>query len=213
MPVSEPAPVAPPLPVTAPAIPGAPAASPLSAEHLEQLRAAQARGAKVRRAIAVARFGGWSVGIFGGLTLLFGILTVPGWVMGLGLIVAAVGEFSGAAGLRRFDPIACRRLAYNQLFLAGLLIVYAALGVYSSLWGPDPLAETSSAASPDVAALIAPYSSVMRNLMAGVYAAVAIAAVAAQGGTAWFYFTREKYVRAYLAETPAWVVDFLRAQR
>jgi hypothetical protein len=191
--------------------PAANAASPLSPAHLAEVRAAHARGAKVRRAIGVARFGGWTVGIFGGLTLLFGLFSASGWLMGIGMLIAARGEFRGATGLARFDPLAARRLAWNQVFLAGVLIAYSAWGAWSSLTGPDPLA-ASAAGSPEVAQMLAPYGSLVRKLSMMVYAAIALIAVGAQGGTAWYYFSREKHVRAFVAQTPAWVVDFLRTR-
>src|SRR5439155_11132569 len=52
---------------TIPAIPPAPppmAAPVLSPEHFQQIADARRRSAKIRRAIAVARFDGWATGIF-----------------------------------------------------------------------------------------------------------------------------------------------------
>ena len=55
----------------------------------------------------------------------------------------------------------------------------------------------------------------MRTVL-GVALAVAVLAAcgggeeaqSAQGGTALYYFTREKHIRAYREQTPAWIVEF-----
>ena len=183
-----------------------PQQQPLSPEHYRQLADAQLRAKKVRRAVAVAAFDGWSVGVFGGLTLLVGVFSVAGWVMGAGMLAVAYVELAGRDRLRRMEPGVATRLGWNQLALAGLLIGYAAWGLYNALLGPDPLAATIAAA-PETAELLAPYSGFARMISAAVYVGVALIAVFAQGGTAWYYFTREKYVRAYREQTPAWIVE------
>ena len=63
--------------MTRPVIPFDPPAIPppqLSAEQLHQIETARRAAAKIRKAVRVARFDGWTVGIFGGLTILAGFL-------------------------------------------------------------------------------------------------------------------------------------------
>ena len=59
--------------------------------------------------------------------------------------------------------------------------------------------------------MLAPVEDLTRMLSVAVYGGVIAFALFAQGGMALYYFTRGKHVRAYLAETPAWVVTVQRA--
>jgi hypothetical protein len=45
-----------------------------------------------------------------------------------------------------------------------------------------------------------------------VYGTLIVGTILAQGAAAWYYGSRVKYVRAYLKETPKWVVDLQKAQ-
>src|SRR4051794_19241609 len=101
----------PPLPVIAPP----PNVSP---EHLRQLAAARADAKKVRRAISVANFDGWTIGAFGALTLLLGLTDPSSIAMGLGMIAVAWIELRGASRLKRLDSSAGRMLGMNQIALA-----------------------------------------------------------------------------------------------
>jgi len=181
-------------------------ASPLSAQHLQQMQDARVRAKKIRRCVAVANFDGWSVGAFGALTLLFGVFTLTGWLLGGGMLAIACVELSTVASVKRLEPSAARRLGWNQLALAGLLLGYAGWSLYAAWFGPDPLAATIAAA-PETAELLAPYSSLARLISVAVYVALAAVAIFAQGGTALYYFTREKHIRAYREHTPSWIVE------
>ncbi len=183
--------------------------SPLSAEHVREMHDARGRAKRIRRCITVATFDGWSVGIFGALTLLFGIFSAVGWILGGGMCAIAYVELSTLNRLKRLEPAAARRLGWNQLALASLLLAYAGWSLYGTWFGPGPLAATIAAA-PETAQMLAPYSSIIRLISVAVYVALAAVAIFAQGGTALYYFTREKYIRAYHAETPGWIVEFQR---
>jgi hypothetical protein len=186
---------------------GGVSASPLSAEHLQQMQDARVRAKKIRRCIAVANFDGWSVGAFGALTLLFGVFTLTGWLLGGGMLAVAYIELSTVPSVKRLEPSSVRRLGRNQLALAALLLCYAGWSLYAAWFGPDPLAETIAAA-PETAEMLAPYSSIARLISVAVYIALAGVAIFAQGGTALYYFTREKHIRAYREQTPSWIVEF-----
>lgn len=184
-------------------------ASPLSAEHLREMQDARRRAKRIRRCIAVATFDGWSVGVFGALTLLFGVFSVVGWVLGGGMCAIAYIELSAVDRLKRLDPSVARRLGWNQIALAMLLLSYAGWSLHGVWFGPDPLAATIAAA-PETAEMLAPYSSIARLIGIAVYVGLAAVAIFAQGGTALYYFTREKHIRAYREQTPAWIVEFQR---
>jgi hypothetical protein len=181
--------------------------SPLSAEHLRQMSDAHQRAKKVRRCVSVANFDGWSVGVFGGLTLLFGMFSFWGWFLGGGMLIIAYVELSTASRIRRLEPNAARRLGWNQIALACLLLTYAGWSLYQSIYGPDLLA-SAAAEVPEVADMLVPYSDLARMINVAVYVGLACVAIFAQGGTALFYFTREKHIRAYREQTPAWIVEF-----
>jgi len=193
-----------------PAAAPAQAASPLSPEHLRQLEEARTRAKKVRRCAAVATFDGWSVGVFGALTLLCGMFSVVGWVLGGGMIAIAYVELSTVARVKRLDPSAARTLGWNQIALASLLLGYAGWSLYNAIYGPDPLAATIAAA-PETAQMLAGYSSLARMISAAVYVSLALVAIFAQGGTAFYYFTRAKHIRAYREQTPPWIVEIQRS--
>ncbi len=182
-----------------------PSRAPLTDEHYQELADAELRAKKIRRAVGVAKLDGWSIGAFGALTLLCGLFSVAGWVMGVGMCAIAYIELDGAQRLARFEPGSGKRLGFNQLALGSLLFGYALFGLWRSLYGPDPLASTVESA-PEVAAMVGGFSEVARMIGAAVYGLLALIAIFAQGGTAWFYFSREKYLRAYRAETPEWIV-------
>lgn len=181
----------------------------LSAEHVRELHDARQRAKRIRRCITVATFDGWAVGVFGALTLLFGVFSVVGWALGGGMCAIAYVELSTTDALKRLDPKASHRLGWNQLALAALLLGYASWSLYGVWFGPDPLASTIAAA-PETAAMLAPYSSIARLISAAVYVALAGVAIFAQGGTALYHFTREKHIRAYREQTPGWIVEFQR---
>ncbi len=184
--------------------------SPLSAEHLRQMQDARQRAKTIRRCITVANFDGWSVGVFGALTLLFGVFTVTGWLLGGGMLAVAYVELSTVPSLKRLEPSAARRLGWNQLALAALLLSYAGWSLYGAWYGPNPFASTIAAA-PEAAQMLAPYASLARLISVAVYIALAAIAIFAQGGTALYYFTREKHIRAYRERTPGWIVEMQRS--
>ena len=184
--------------------------SPLSPEHLKQMEEARQRAKKIRRCIAVANFDGWSVGVFGALTLLFGVFTLTGWLLGGGMLVVAYVELSAVPRLKRLEPSVTKRLGWNQIALSAILLTYALWSLYAAWFGPDPLAE-AIASAPETAEMLAPFSSIARLINAAVYIALAGVALIAQGGTALYYFTRAKHIRAYREQTPGWIVEMQRA--
>ena len=168
---------------------------------------ARIRAKKVRRCVAVANFDGWSVGVFGALTLLFGMFSFWGWFLGGGMLAIAYVELSTVPRIKRLEPGAARRLGWNQIALGSLLLIYAGWSLYSMMFGPDPLAATIAQA-PETAELLAPYSGLARMIGVAVYIGLALVAIFAQGGTALYYFTRDSHIRAYRQQTPAWIVEF-----
>jgi hypothetical protein len=191
------------------AAPQAPS-GPLSANNLRELELAQRRAKRIRRAIGVARFNGWTIGSFAGLSLLLGIFSLTSLLVGLALAVVSYNEFSGAKALQRFDSAAPRRLGLNQIGLCCVVILYSLWSIYSTLTGPNPY-EAAMAAGGQAVEILGSIEQLQNTLTFGVYGAVIVLSIIFQGGMAWYYFTRKRLVRGYVSETPGWIIDLQRA--
>jgi hypothetical protein len=175
----------------------------LSQANLAELQTARLGLTKIRRAVTMARFDGWSVGIFGALTLICGLFSFWGFVMGTGMIIIAYVELKGAEKVKRLQPGVIRTLALNQLAMASLLIIYAVWSIATT--NASTILSDLGADSSMVDAQL------VRLVTWIVYGAVIAVAVFCQGGMALYYITREKYLRAYLAETPPWIITMQQA--
>lgn len=124
--------------------------------------------------------------------------------------IVAYVELTGANRLKRTDPKAARTLGFNQLALAGILIVYAIWSLYSELkYGG--IAASLNTVDPEAARMLKPYEGLVRQLTILVYGSLVLVAILAQGGTALYYFTRVKYIQAYLSQTPPWIIQMQQA--
>ena len=173
---------------------------------LSQLKLAQEHGKKIRRAAGVARFNGWTTGIFAAITLLGGVFSLTSLLLGVALAVVAHNEFNGAKLLRRLDQRAPRRLGYNQLGLCGVVIVYSLWSIYSMLTGPSPY-ESALAAGGQAAQMLGSIEQLHTTLIFGVYGSLIFVSLVVQGGNAWYYFTRARQIQAYSTQTPQWIID------
>lgn len=180
-------------------------------EQMRQLAEARRLGSKVRRAMRVATLSGWTISIFAGLTVLFSLFDPAGLILGLGMGAVGWMEFQGAARLRRLDDTAAGALARNQIILGVLLLAYAAWGLYHALGAPLMAMDPALAGAPEVAAMMRPYENLARVISLVVYVTLALVAVFGQGGAAWYYASRGKYIRQYAEGTPAWIVQLQRA--
>lgn len=192
-------------------VPGSAPAAVLSPEHLQQIALAQKRATKIRRAMRVAQFDGWATGIFGGLTFLFGLSgSIVALLLGGGMCIVAFIEFKGAARLRKFDAEAPRLLAWNQVFFGALLLAYAAWSLWGVFHNQSELS-TALASAGDLGQLGVDAAGIERAIGLLVYGALACVAIFGQGGTALYYWSRRRFVDAYLRETPQWIIDAQRA--
>jgi hypothetical protein len=196
--------------VGAPSVSPSTSGSPLSPEHLRELELARARSKKIRRAAGVAMFNGWTVGGFAALSLLIGLFSLTSLLIGVALAAVTYNEFAGAKMLRRLDLRAPRRLALGQLGLCGVLITYALWSIYSLQTGPSSY-EAALAAGGQGAALVGSIQQFEQAVTYAVYGGLIVGSILFQGGTAWYYFSRMKYVRAYVSETPPWIIELERA--
>ncbi len=182
----------------------------LSPEHIAQLAKARKSLKKVRRAISVAQFDGWTIAIFGGITLLTGITDWKSVGVGGGLVAIAYVELRAASRLAKMDRDALRVMGKNQLVLACLLIVYA---VWQIIWiqrGGMMQELKSLPAEDSLADFIGPAGEMATQLMMGMYCILIAVAIFGQGSLALYYFSRARYLHAYLTETPPWILAMQR---
>ena len=86
-----------------------------------------------------------------------------------------------------------------------LIAAYCAWSMYRTVAFPDPqIQELTGLLGEDTADLV-------RSLTVSSYAAVIIAACVFQGLNSRYYFVRIARLRAYLRDTPEWVVDLQRS--
>jgi hypothetical protein len=190
--------------------PADPTSPQFSEENLRQLAAARTAYRKVGRAIAVASFDGWTIAIFAGLTLLMGITDLSNIVIGAGLGAIAGVELYGASKLRRLDGRAIRVLGFNQLTLGGLLSLYALWRIHSELSGGGVLA-SMAASDPQDSQQIGPLVNLSHSIVIAFYGALIAVAMLGMGAMALYYFSRRKYLAAYLSQTPDWILAMQKA--
>ena len=223
VPVAPVDPPAPPMPAAPDAIPTneqpvtAPSeAVPFTAEHQTVIEAAQQRAKKIRNAAFVAAFNGWSTAVFAGFTCLyavvamaFGNLSVVALVIGAGLSIVAYNELRGRRMLQQFNLRGPILLGWNQIGFLAMITVYCAFRIFQTLTG-DGEYDQAIRQSPELAEVLGPIDGMVQWAFLATYALVFVVSAVFMGGNAIYYFTRRKHVRAYLNETPAWVVDLLQ---
>jgi hypothetical protein len=183
---------------------------PFSPEIVHELEVARLRGRKIRRAAGVASFTGWTVSICAAVTLLFGIFSITSLLLGGALAVVGYNEFSGAKLLRRLDLRAPRRLGLNQIGLCGVLIVYSLWSIHSTLAAPSPYAAVLASGG-QAAGMLGSIEQLQTTVTLVVYGSLIVVSIVFQGSMAWYYFTRDRHIKAYINETRPCIVDLQRA--
>ena len=155
------------------------------------------------------------------VTLLIGASAVPflliwpsfsGLLITVGLGVIGAVEFLGYRKLRKADPAAARFLATNQLAFLGLIVFYCLLQMLSF----SPEDAKAAALSPEIRAQLGAVPDVVRaidrdierwapQVTYGFYSLVMVLSLFFQGGMAYYYFTRRKFLEAFQHQTPPWV--------
>lgn len=186
-----------------------------SPEHFAALQAANQAGRTIRRAARVAAVDGWTIVIFGALTMLVGVGDVLTMAIGGVMVMIGAVEVKGGARLKMLDAGAARVLGWNQVVLGTLLLAYAVwrlVALRHGGAGADLSAVLGTAgADPEVKQMLGGVEELARQIMLWVYVTVAAVAVGGPGMLAWYYFSRARHVRAYLERTPGWIVEMQRA--
>jgi hypothetical protein len=177
---------------------------------MRQLDAARASHRKIARACSVARGDGWTLLLFAVLSVICGLASVEGVMVGLALGVIAYFELRGAGQLKRLETRATRMLTINQLCLAGLLVSYASWQLFLIHTGQHEVSK-SFTAQPELKDAMGSYVEVVGNMMVLFYQGLIAVAVLGQGSMALYYHTRARHLQAYLEATPPWIHDMQRA--
>ena len=180
--------------------------SPLSPQQQEELALATDRSKKILAAAKVATFNGWTLGVIGGVSILFGLFSLTGFIVGVFLVIVARNEFRGRALIRHLEPRGPLLLAKNQLGLIGLVTVYCLWSMYTTVANP-------SSQSRELEELVGLPSGSVTDLTLMVYGVVIVLTLIVQGLNARYYFVRVQQLRDHLAQTPKWIVDMQRITR
>lgn len=188
-----------------------PDSRPLSPEHHAQIARAQQQRKKINRAIKIASFNAWSFAVFAGFSLFFALFSISALVAAVVLAGLACNEFRGRRQLINLDPVGPRTLGINQVACCVLIALYCGLQITSAITGPGPYAQAIEQA-PELAETLQPMEGLIQTATLATYALILIVGVATQGATAWYYFSRKRWLNAYLQHTPDWVLDLDRVQ-
>jgi hypothetical protein len=173
---------------------------PLSPEQREELTRATERAGKILGAGKVASFNGWTLGVIGAISLLFGLFSLTGFIAGACLLVVAWNEFRGRDMLRSFEPQGPDLLWKNQVGLMSLVIAYCAWSIYKAKAYPS----SEVAQLEELAGLPTDF---ITDMTVTVYGAAILLTLLFQGLNARYYFARVQMLAEYLRETPDWIVD------
>jgi len=132
--------------------------------------------------------------------------------MTVGLAIVSYNEFRGRKRLLRFDPAAAKILGWNQLALLAMIVVYCLWMLYVGLVGESSFVAQMEA-QPELQAALGSLDEIgglYDSLVVVLYSSIIVGTVVFQGLNALYYFSRRKYVQAYVRDTPEWVRDVQR---
>lgn len=182
-----------------------------------------ARGAEREKKFAFARklagFNGVGVGIFAMIALLSAVLDFASLFLALPLAAVAFFELNGGQRVARYERNGLVQLACNQLAFVVLVTIYALARIVSARQGASPLAELMAQSSvpaaelgiPELGADMGEFDDMYRSAVTAFYGVVIAVTALTQGGCAWYYYSRIKHLDRFIADTPRWVIDYLRS--
>ncbi len=193
----------------------APAA--LTPEQLAEIARAKQRGVKLQRAVRVATTDAWITAIFAVGAILTSCGGIDQLAIGIALAWVAFTSFRGAARLKRFDRSAPGRLAFNQVFLASAIILYAAYELWAISAGKSALLQAlagnaSYGGLGDMGQAVDSIRDLIIWALKATYILLMLGTIVGQGLTAMYYRSRLQILEDYLDQTPQWVVDLQKAQ-
>ncbi|MHB1157419.1 MAG: hypothetical protein ACYC26_11365 [Phycisphaerales bacterium] len=190
-----------------PGVPQLPGAFALDEASRQQIRDARVRRRRIDRVCGMAAFNGWSAAILAALSMLFVLFDPLSILAVLVLGIVAFVEFRGRNRVKQLDERGLSMLAANQAAFGAVIILYACRQLISVAGGSDPHLQELAGVG-DMGRQIADLE---QTLLLLVYASLIPATIIFQGGMAWFYFRSRKVLRAFIVDTPPWVIDLLKA--
>jgi hypothetical protein len=182
---------------------------PTTPELRHELARAWGRSKAIRKAASVAAFNGWATGILAALSAPFAPFSVVGFLMTVGLAVVAYNEFRGRKRLLEFDPASAALLGWNQIGFFALIVAYCLWMLFASIGSFAAELQANQQWEATLGSLDE-FNDLYRCIIVGFYGTVILLSAMFQGLNALYYFTRRRYVCAYLQETPAWVQEIER---
>jgi hypothetical protein len=183
---------------------------PIGTDIPHELATASAGWRKLRRLATYAAVDGWSLAVFGALTLICGGYgSVPGVFVSLSLLATGVFEIRCVKQLRRLNPSAVIQLACNQLVVAAALIGYAAANIVQAHQGggaPSEIEQMIAQAGGSPGEVHDQVTNASDLLYFGLIAFTLVV----QGGTALYYLSRRPHLQQYLEQTPEWIQQMQR---
>jgi hypothetical protein len=165
-----------------------------------------ARARKVRGAARLAAFTGWTLLAFGVLSFLLTFFSLTGVLVGCALGAVGWNELEGRKLVLHFRPEGPRRLARNQLWFLGVIVLYCLWAIYKSWFHPLPEAA-------QVEDLLELGPGFVATATSAFYGLVMVVGVAYQLGMHRYHKARVRMVEEYVAETPPWVIEVERVLR
>jgi len=175
--------------------------------HLQQIDAARRAMKPVRRAVTWAAFDGWTLLIFGAITILFSMGFNIALFLGIVLIVVGWRDVQAGKSLLRLEPASIDRLIQGQIILGLSLAVYGGWNLYRAMNDPNPLGlDAATMAQVNVS----DFGNLARAISVAIYGGVLGFAVMGPGAMIVFYRSRRAKLAAYLAIAPPWIIELQR---
>jgi hypothetical protein len=201
-----------------------PPVAPISGEQRQALHDAEVAARRFAFAPKLATWNGASMLIGAALSGVLALFDPPLLLSAAVLLACGWVELSAGRKLREYDPNAPLRLALNQVVLMVLVVGYAALKLIGAWSGEASLSDElakypelseliSGLDDPNVAQTVDAFGQMYRWGIVAVYLSLIGFAIVVQGGIAAYYMSRRKHVRAFVANTPDWVVELMRRPR
>ncbi len=211
------------IPPRLPAPDDAPTGGPVSEADFHRLALAAGHWRKVRSASRLAAFNALSLAIVGGFALLAAFVQIlagltrghialsafAGLLLGGGLLAIAAIEQRGRSRLLQLDPAGGTLLAWNQVALLAVVVLWCGGKLAAALAGPNPY-ESVIRDNPQIAPMLQPIIDAYATMTVIVYATAIAISTLFQSYCARLYFAAARQVAATIAATDPWIVRVLR---
>ncbi len=161
----------------------------------------------IDRAVSMATVTAWTLAVFAVISLPGVFSSFTGFFIVGGLGACSFFEFRGRNALGSLNPAGARTLAYNQLALGAVIVVYALVNLAATLGGEGHY-EQAVQAVPELDHLLGGGSGLgglMTSLAVVYYAIVGVGGAIGQGLMYAFHRRRWPLIDAYVADTPHWI--------